>query len=116
MTVITNLCHKPRITGIKSSAATPVVCGTPVVGEDYVVSIGSSSGGDFRISFGSKNKKWDGKPMQTQATGDPTLYFRALNADSTVEVAGVTVCTLEDWRQLQQLGLSSFDGDTMPLA
>ena len=81
-----------------------------------MVSIGSSSGGDFRVSFGSKNKQWDGKPMQTQATGDPTLYFRALNPDSPVEVAGVTVCTLEDWRQLQQLGLSSFDGDTMPLA
>lgn len=116
MTVITNLCPMPRITGIKSAAATPVICGKPVVGEDYVVSIGSSSGGDFRISFGDKNKQWDGKPLQTQATGDPTFYIRALNTADTVEVTGVTVCTLEDWQQLQRLGLSGFDGDTMPLA
>lgn len=116
MTVITNLCPMPRITGIKSAAATTVICGKPVVGEDYVVSIGSSSGGDFRISFGDKNKQWDGKPLQTQATGDPNFYIRALNTADTVEVTGVTVCTLEDWQQLQQLGLSGFDGDTMPLA
>lgn len=115
MTVITNICPKTRIDGIKNAAATLIICAKPVAGSDYVVSIGSAAGGDFRVGFGDKNKQWDGKPMQAHATGDPTLYIRALNAADTVTVTGVTVCTLEDWQRLQALGLSFFDGDTMPL-
>lgn len=116
MSIITNLCHTPHVTGIKNNEATIIDCDPTTIGDDYIVTIGASTGGDYRISFGDKNKQWDGKPMQCKATSNKTvLYARSLNPNTTVELTDITICTLEDWQNLQKLGLTTFNGDTMPI-
>lgn len=117
MTMITNVCTRPNISGIGSKNAVSVLC-TPVeIGRTYVVDVGAATGGTFRLSFGNVNGEWAGKPITTKATSVNTnkLFIRALNDGDTVTVSKVTVCTQEDWEALQKLGLDCFDGDTMPL-
>ena len=117
MTMITNHCTRPNVSGINNTKAVDIKCAQIEIGQTYVVNVGDSTGGPFRLAFGTVNTEWAGKPITTKANAVNTnlLFIRALNDGDTVTVSGVTICTQEDWEALRGLGLDSFDGDTMPL-
>lgn len=121
---LTNIYRTP-LTGVtlKPGSNDMASCNTLMAGRDYYVSFYAmfSGNGTVKISCGGETTFTQGGRYVSQyypSTNTMKIAMEVVSGSPTVQVTDFTVC--EDYaaakRALDSLGITRFNGDTMPLA